>query len=153
MNAFLIFILLFKAGKINVEIKGSINYINGKGYPGLGVYINYYYLEYFGARGGIEWVKIDDANRINVPVEAMVYPLKYGKIFSPYLGCGLGFYFLRGEDKSESSLGYQVFAGFKFNYQKLDAGFEIKYIVPDINKGKGNWVYGGTIGGGLIFEF
>ncbi|MEN3045143.1 MAG: hypothetical protein ABDH37_08030 [Candidatus Hydrothermales bacterium] len=56
MNTLLILFFL-QAGKINVEIKGSVHYINGKSYPGIGVYVNYNYLEYFGARGGIEWVK------------------------------------------------------------------------------------------------
>ncbi|MEN3045142.1 MAG: hypothetical protein ABDH37_08025 [Candidatus Hydrothermales bacterium] len=90
--------------------------------------------------------KIYDLNQVSVPIEALFYPLKYGKIFSPYLGLGIGGYFLKGEKTTESTFGYQAFAGFKFSFQKLDAGFEIKYVVPDIKKGKGNWVYGGTIG-------
>ncbi|MEO0262533.1 MAG: hypothetical protein ABIM62_02300 [candidate division WOR-3 bacterium] len=153
MNVLLISFLLFKSSNIKVEIKGSVHYINGKTYPGMGIYVNYNYLEYFGARGGVEWVKIDDLNQVSVPLEALFYPLKYGKIFSPYLGLGIGGYFLKGENISEITLGYQAFAGFKFNFQKLDAGFEIKYVVPDIGEGKGQWVYSGTIGGGLVLEF
>ena len=152
MNAFLILFFL-EVSKINVEIKGSVHYINGKSYPGIGIYVNYNYLEYFGARGGIEWVKIDDLNQMSIPLEALFYPLKYGKIFSPYVGIGIAGYFLKGENINKTSIGYQGFAGFKFHFQKMDAGFEIKYVVPDINDGKGHWVYGGTIGGSLVFEF
>lgn len=141
-------------GKMKVEIKGSLYHSNGKNYPSAGVYVNYDYLEYFGARTGIEWVGLDGGvNQFSVPLEALFYPLKYTGKFAPYFGGGLGYYLLTGGGVNESSLGYQVFTGFKLDLEKASAGFEIKYVVPDMGEGKGAWVYGGTVSGGMTFEF
>ncbi|MCK4353074.1 outer membrane beta-barrel protein [candidate division WOR-3 bacterium] len=143
------------AGKLTIGVKASI--YDPPGAPGptpmVGGYVSYSIGKYLNIEGAVEWSNYDNTTFMPITVNTVYHPLGR-KVFNPYIGGGIGYYYKKVNDAPESTIGCQLLLGLNWNPpQAFGLSLEIKYIIPDIkNTSESGFSYGGAITGTMIME-
>jgi len=88
-----------------------------------------------------------------ITVSLIAHPYPNAQL-NPYVGGGVGYYDKRVDGASDSTTGVHVMTGINILLQNVNAGFEIKYTVPDTrNMNVGYSSVTGSMVGGMYMEF
>ncbi len=84
----------------------------------------------------------------------LIYGQSLGGLLTPYAGAGVSYNTTAVGGVSTSTAGAQGEVGLKFNLGGFSAGFEVRYLVPDLNKpNTGSTNYGGYATGSFSQGF
>lgn len=148
-------------GKVTLGATMSMYDPPGEAGPTLmiGVSAGVRFNDYFEGACNIEWTQYKEGGKdvtlIPVTVDVVSHPLGI-RLFDPFIGGGLGYYYKLVGDENQSSLGAQVKFGLHWKPTSgTGLDFTVTYRVPDIiNKpNEGGWSIGGGASGTIGTSF
>ena len=123
----------------------------------VGIDANYRIGGYFSAQ-----LSIENANYVAggkqysltpITLSLIAYPYP-GAQLSPYVGGGIGYYDKKIDGVSDSTTGIHAMTGISVALQTFNAGFEMKYTIPDTKDMSVSYTsVSGNMTGGLYMEF
>lgn len=165
MVAVLVYPFILYGGKINLGGTFSVYDPPGEAGPTvmIGLSAGVRFNDYFEGACNIEWTQYKEAGKdvmlIPVTVDIVAHPLGI-RLFDPFIGGGIGYYYKLVDEENQSSLGAQLKFGLHWKPTSgTGLDFTVTYRAPDIiNKPKeGGWSIGGgasgTIGTSFVLAF
>ena len=123
----------------------------------MGIDANYRMGGYFSAQ-----LSVENANYVAGGKQYSLTPITLSVIghpypnapFNPYIGGGIGYYDKTVDGASASTTGLHAMTGIALNLKTVNAGFEIKYTIPDTrDMSVGYSSVSGNMTGGMYMEF